>query len=46
MINENLNDRISEERVLSLEKELYWWRLLGLALGLAWVAFVYWWWIV
>ena len=46
MINENLSDRISGEKLREVEKELYWWRLLALSLGLTWVAFVVLWWIV
>jgi len=35
-----------DEYTLRLEHELFWWRLLALALGLAWVAFAVLWWIV
>ena len=33
-------------KVAEMERELFWWRLLGLSLGLSWVAFAVLWWLV
>lgn len=46
MINESLSDRISSERMKEVERELFWWRLLSLSLGLVFVAFVVLGWLV
>lgn len=36
----------SDVRIVELEKEVYWWRVLSLIFGLTWVAFAVLWWLV